>query len=99
MAATQRFLDEGARVAITGRSEDRLGTARAKLDSFDREAVLPVVAASADLEALDAAMALVGERFGQIDVLSPTPGGRAHSGPVHSDGHRSAPPVGAMTAA
>lgn len=69
LAAAQRFLDEGARVAISGRSESRLDAARAKLNSSEPEAVLTVVGDSADLEAIEVAMDLIGERFGRLDVL------------------------------
>ena len=66
-ATAKRFLDEGARVVVTGRTQESLAAAVSELGAPDR--VLGVrgdVAKPADLGAL---YARVKDRFGRIDVL------------------------------
>ncbi|MFG2647075.1 SDR family NAD(P)-dependent oxidoreductase [Streptomyces sp. NPDC048436] len=66
-AAARLFLDEGAKVVITGRSEDRLKRAAERLDAGDRLLALPAdVSRPADLDRL---MGEVRERFERIDVV------------------------------
>ncbi|GAA3144639.1 SDR family NAD(P)-dependent oxidoreductase [Streptomyces rectiviolaceus] len=61
------LLDEGAKVVITGRGEDRLKRAAERLDAGDRLLALPAdVSKPADLDRL---MGEVREHFGRIDVV------------------------------
>ena len=68
LAMARRFAELGARVAIVGRSEERLHAAAAEIDpGGDR-----VMTASADVRDPDAAaraVARVAERFGGVDIL------------------------------
>ena len=67
LAAARRFLDEGARVVITGRDQVRLDAAVKELDGGDR--VLAVRGDAADPADLDALAAGVEDRFGRLDVV------------------------------
>ncbi|MFD3686024.1 glucose 1-dehydrogenase [Nocardiopsis sp. NPDC058631] len=67
LAAARRFLDEGARVVITGRDQGRLDAAVKGLDGGDR--VLAVRGDAADLDDLDVLAARIKERFGRLDVV------------------------------
>jgi len=64
-ATAQAFLQEGARVLITGKDEQRLVTAARKLG----ETVIPVRADVRKLEDLDKLAQQVREAFGRVDVL------------------------------
>ena len=64
-ASAQQFIQEGARVIITGRSEDRLAQAVAKLGSN----ALSVKADVSNLVDLDHLAARVQSEFGSFDVL------------------------------
>lgn len=66
-ATARRFLEEEARVAITGRTQETLDAALSELDSPDR--VLGVRGDVARLDDLDRLFAAVKERFGRIDTL------------------------------
>lgn len=66
-STARRFLDEGARVVITGRDRGRLDEAVEDLDGGDR--VLAVRGDSADPNDLDALMARVQETYGRLDVV------------------------------
>ncbi|MGW8531512.1 MULTISPECIES: glucose 1-dehydrogenase [Nocardiopsidaceae] len=66
-AAARRFLDEGARVVITGRDQGRLDAAVKDLDGGDR--VLAVRGDAANLDDLDTLTAAVKVRFGRLDVV------------------------------
>jgi NAD(P)-dependent dehydrogenase (short-subunit alcohol dehydrogenase family) len=66
-ATSRRFLDEGARVVITGRTQQTLDTALAELSAPGR--VLGVRGDVARLQDLDKLFATVKERFGRVDVL------------------------------
>ncbi|MCC3774215.1 SDR family NAD(P)-dependent oxidoreductase [Streptomyces sp. UNOB3_S3] len=66
-AAAELFLAEGAKVVITGRSEDRLKLAAERLDGGDRLLTVAAdVSKPADLARLTDA---VRERFGHLDVV------------------------------
>ncbi len=74
-ATAKLFLEEGARVVLTGRTQETLDTALAELDEPDR--AVGVRGDVARLNDLDRLFATVKERFGRIDVSSPTPASRA----------------------
>ena len=65
LATARRFIDEGARVVITGRSQAALDAAIAELG----ENAVGVQGDVASLEDLDRLYREVGERFGRIDTL------------------------------
>lgn len=65
LATAQRFLTEGAQVIITGRNPDTLAEADKVLEG--RATIIRSDAG--DLDAVDALLAEVKERFGRIDVL------------------------------
>ncbi|GAA2827495.1 SDR family NAD(P)-dependent oxidoreductase [Crossiella cryophila] len=67
LATAELLVREGARVVVTGRSEERLAAARRHLGSVDR--VLAIRADSAVLSDLDALMAQVRTQFRGVDVL------------------------------
>ncbi len=66
-ATAKRFLEEGARVVLTGRTQETLDAALAELDEPDR--AVGVRGDVARLDDLDRLFATVKERFGRIDVL------------------------------
>ncbi len=65
LATAQRFIEEGATVVITGRSQDKLNEAVAQLGPK----AIGARGDAADLADLDALFAMIKERFGRIDVL------------------------------
>jgi NAD(P)-dependent dehydrogenase (short-subunit alcohol dehydrogenase family) len=65
LATAQRFLEEGARVAISGRSQKTLDEAVKSLGN----GVLAVQADTAKLEDTDRFLKAVAQKFGKIDVL------------------------------
>ncbi|WP_424185809.1 SDR family oxidoreductase [Actinokineospora sp. G85] len=65
LAVAKALVDGGARVLVTGRDEERIAAARAELG--ERGHVLR--ADVADLAAIRALGAEVGERFGEVDLL------------------------------
>ncbi|MEM6296475.1 MAG: SDR family oxidoreductase [Myxococcota bacterium] len=64
-ASAKRFHDEGAKVVIVGRSEDKVHAAAKELGSD----VVGITADVSDLDALAAAFATIKEDLGSIDVL------------------------------
>ena len=64
-AAAQRFIEEGARVAITGRNEKTLAEAAAVLGPQ----CLAIRGDVAELEQIDSVMARVKSEFGGLDVV------------------------------
>ncbi|WHT16764.1 SDR family oxidoreductase [Crossiella sp. CA-258035] len=67
LATAELLLREGAKVVVTGRSQERLSAARRRLGSPDR--VLAIRADSAVLSDLDELMAQVRSQFRGVDVL------------------------------
>jgi NAD(P)-dependent dehydrogenase (short-subunit alcohol dehydrogenase family) len=67
-AAAERFLEEGARVVLSGTRRDKLEAARADLDPSG-ERVLIVPGQIATREQAQALVAAAVERFGGVDVL------------------------------
>ena len=65
LASARLFINEGARVAITGRDQVGLAAARQSLGAD----VLAVSSDVTDLASLDAAFLQVQERFGLLDIL------------------------------
>ena len=65
LATAQAFVAEGARVAITGRDSKTLETARKSLG----EGHLAIQSDAADLKAVAALFATVGQEFGGLDVM------------------------------
>ncbi|GLV60978.1 oxidoreductase [Dictyobacter sp. S3.2.2.5] len=65
LATARLFVAEGARVAITGRDQARLQAAAQELGSE----VVTIVAHTSDVEAMEAAMATVAEKFGNLDIV------------------------------
>lgn len=67
LAAARLFLQEGAKVVITGRNEDRLKRAVEELDGGERLLAVPAdVSRPADLDRL---MAEIGRRFDHLDIV------------------------------
>lgn len=64
-AAAKAFLEQGARVAITGQNRDRLQAAARELGGD----VVAILANQASLTDIDAAAAQVKAAFGQLDIL------------------------------
>jgi NADP-dependent 3-hydroxy acid dehydrogenase YdfG len=67
LAVARRFLQEGAKVAITGRDEAKLRRAADELKGGDRLAYF--AANVADPRQVEALVRRVGERFGPVDIL------------------------------
>jgi NAD(P)-dependent dehydrogenase (short-subunit alcohol dehydrogenase family) len=65
LATARLFVEEGARVAITGRDQERLEAAARDLGSQ----VLPIQADITDIEAMQAAAATVAKTFGNLDIV------------------------------
>ena len=65
LATAQRFLDEGARVAISGRNQKTLDEAVKPLG----DSVLAIKADTARLDEIEKFLAAVNKKFGKIDVL------------------------------
>lgn len=65
LASASRFVDEGARVVIVGRDEDRGGNAQVELG--ERATFIPVDVT--DRVSVDAAIERIDERHGRLDVL------------------------------
>lgn len=80
-ATAKRFLDEGARVVVTGRDRAKLDAAVAELG----ERALGVPGDVARLADLDTLFATVKERFGRIDVLFANAGLARFAPPEASD--------------
>ncbi len=68
LATAQLFLQEGARVAITGQNADRLQEARRTLEREGRD-VLAIQSDAGSVAAAEAMIAEVARAFGGIDVL------------------------------
>jgi NAD(P)-dependent dehydrogenase (short-subunit alcohol dehydrogenase family) len=67
LSMSTRFLELGARVGITGRSEDRLDSAREKLGAGERVASAPADVREPD--SVEAAVSHIEEALGPIDTL------------------------------
>src|SRR5579883_416489 len=67
LAAARLLLDEGARVAITGRNEDKLRRAAAELNAGER--LLYHAADVADMGQVETLVQEVTRRLGRIDIL------------------------------
>ena len=65
LATAQRFIEEGARVAITGRNAQTLAEAAKTLGPQ----CFPIRGDVTDLAELDAVMAAIGKEFGALDVV------------------------------
>ena len=65
LASAKLFIEQGARVIVTGRDEEGLTAASAELG----EAALVLKSEAGSLEQIDVLIAQVKERFGRIDVL------------------------------
>ncbi len=61
----RRYVKEGARVLITGRSQEKIDAALAELGAD----AAGIVADSSDIAALDALAAKAGDLFGHVDIL------------------------------
>ena len=70
LATAQRFIAEGALVVVTGRNQEALDAAVSTLGGM----ATGIRGDVANLDDLDRLFAQVGERFGRVDVLSPTLG-------------------------
>lgn len=77
LATAKRFVEEGARVAITGRNRKTLDAAARELGSE----VLVMQADVTDLAAMERAIAATVERFGNLDVIFAN-AGTGHFTPV-----------------
>ena len=64
LATARRFLEEGATVAITGTSEEKLGAAKAELGD-----VLTILADAGDVAGQAAIAKTIHSAFGRLDVL------------------------------
>lgn len=65
LASARLFQNEGARVAITGRDPEGLAAAQQSLGAD----ILAIRSDVRDLDSIDAAIQLVRERFGRLDIL------------------------------
>jgi NAD(P)-dependent dehydrogenase (short-subunit alcohol dehydrogenase family) len=65
LATARLFVAEGAQVAITGRDQTRLDAARQELGCE----VVAIKADTTDVEAMEAAVAIVVEKLGNLDVV------------------------------
>lgn len=82
-SAARALVKGGARVAICGRSSDRLEVA---LEELGNESACGLVGDATDSETAPALIALLGERFGNLDGLYHVAGGSGRSrgdGPLH----------------
>ena len=79
-ATVRRFLDEGANVAMLGRSADKLTALRESLDADGR--IIACVADAADESAIEAAVANTFESFGRLDVLFANAGTEGSAKPL-----------------
>jgi NAD(P)-dependent dehydrogenase (short-subunit alcohol dehydrogenase family) len=76
LATARRFAAEGAQVYLTGRRRDVVDAAVADLDGD----VTGIVSDVADLGALDALFATIGERSGRLDIVVANAGGGTVTG-------------------
>jgi len=80
LALAERLLRHGARVAICGRSAERLQAASLALDPF-ADRLLTMQADVTDREQVHALVTRTIERFGQLDLLVNS-AGAGHLGPL-----------------
>lgn len=79
-AVSRRLQAAGAQLVLVGRSDEELAAITAATGGY------PVVADVTDPDSIDALVAAVEERFGQIDILAHTVGGYSAGQPVHESG-------------
>ncbi|MEM9168163.1 MAG: SDR family oxidoreductase [Pseudomonadota bacterium] len=75
LETARHFLKEGARVLITGRSQERVDAALKTLGDGSAGAAEGFVADGADLSALDALADAARDRFGALDIVFANAGG------------------------
>jgi NAD(P)-dependent dehydrogenase (short-subunit alcohol dehydrogenase family) len=80
-AIAERLLDEGAAVAICGRSRESVDAAARELTPKHRDVVFLDVADVAQAEQVNAFFKKVNERFGRLDILVNNAGVGVHGGP------------------
>ncbi|OLP03908.1 short-chain dehydrogenase [Mycolicibacterium porcinum] len=73
-ATAQCLAEDGARIAIVGRSRDVLDAAATELTRLGSPEALPIVADTSDSSQVERAFATVGERWGEINALINTVG-------------------------
>lgn len=73
-ATAQCLAEDGARIAIVGRSRDVLDTAATELTRLGSPEAVPIVADTSDSEQVERAFAEVGERWGALNALINTVG-------------------------
>lgn len=81
-ATAKRFLDEGAKVMLVGRSKEKLSATRERLAAANN--VAEFVAEAADEEATAAAVAATIEAFGGVDILLANAGTEGSFAPIES---------------
>ncbi|MGN6579814.1 MAG: SDR family NAD(P)-dependent oxidoreductase [Bordetella sp.] len=92
-AVAEAFAREGARVAIVARSRGPLEQAAREISEATGGDILPVPADVSDTAQVQAAMDLVAERFGQLDILV---NGAAHPGGLVRSEIENASPEGLL---
>lgn len=73
-ATAQCLAEDGARIAIVGRSRDVLDAAATELTRLGSPEVVPIVADTSDSSQVEQAFATVGERWGELNALINTVG-------------------------
>lgn len=70
LATVEKFLENGARVALCGSRQETVDNALRKLkDKYPEDRLMGICPALDDPEAVDAAFAAVKEKFGSLDIL------------------------------
>ena len=67
LATAQRFLEEGAYVVVTGRSQEKLDSVAHQFNESNR--LFPLQADVTDLKAIDTTMERIKEKFGHVDIV------------------------------
>ncbi|TVY06415.1 SDR family oxidoreductase [Mycolicibacterium porcinum] len=73
-ATAQCLAEDGARIAIVGRSRDVLDAAATELTRLGSPEAVPIVADTSDSSQVEQAFATVGERWGELNALINTVG-------------------------